>query len=98
MTLKRSFLFVPGNNERFNLLKAFQTEADSIILDLEDAVATSEKEKARDLVISAVNNTHNKCIYVRINSVTTLWWEADMKAVIKANVDGIVLPKAEMRR
>jgi len=44
MTLKRSFLFVPGNNERL-IYKAFQTEADSIILDLEDAVATSEKEK-----------------------------------------------------
>ena len=47
----RSFLFAPGNHER-RAAKVFQSGADVAILDLEDAVATTEKLAARALVVA----------------------------------------------
>lgn len=94
MKLKRSFLFVPANNERV-VHKALHSEADAVILDFEDAVAISDKENARRVFASAIKGTRNKSCYVRINSVGTFWWEADLEAAIAAEVDGIMLPKAE---
>jgi len=46
----RSFLFAPGNHAR-RVEKALSLDADAVILDLEDAVATAEKRATRDAVI-----------------------------------------------
>ena len=47
----RSYLFVPGNDED-KIIKAFDTDADAVILDLEDSVAPSERNRARSIVCS----------------------------------------------
>ena len=94
MKLIRSFLFMPANNERF-IRKALRSEADAIIIDLEDAVAISDKENARRAFASAIDVKHDKSCYVRINCVGTTWWEEDLEAAIDAEVDGIMLPKAD---
>ena len=49
----RSYLFVPGNDEN-KIVKAFDTDADAVILDLEDSVAPSERNKARGVVCDAL--------------------------------------------
>ena len=49
----RSFLFAPGNHPR-RVEKALSLDADAVILDLEDAVATAEKRATRDAAITAL--------------------------------------------
>ena len=48
----RSFLFTPANHPR-RVEKVFEVGADAVILDLEDAVAISEKAAARECVVEA---------------------------------------------
>ncbi|WP_243681181.1 aldolase/citrate lyase family protein [Vulcanisaeta souniana] len=48
--LRRSQLFVPGNNERMIRKAALELRPDSVIIDLEDAVPVDEKETARKLI------------------------------------------------
>ena len=68
----RSLLFVPGDDEK-KIVKAMDTEADVVILDLEDSVAPGQKMKAGALVrdvletLSAEERKSGPQIYVRIN-------------------------------
>ena len=94
--LRRSMLFLPGNNARF-LSRALESEADSIILDIEDAVAPQEKVNARNVVketLSAVD-FRGKERAVRINGLTTPWGRDDLVAVVEGGVDLVVVPKAD---
>lgn len=85
-------LFVPANRpERFT--KAALSRADAIILDLEDAVAPSDKDFARSQLRTDFTELP---IFVRINAVGTPWYEADLAAVSSLAVAGIVVPKAEL--
>ncbi|MGB0672064.1 MAG: aldolase/citrate lyase family protein, partial [Rhodospirillales bacterium] len=70
--LNRSELAVPGSNMKF-LEKATQSAADVIFLDLEDAVAPSDKPQARKNIIQALNEFDwgNKTVSVRINGLDT---------------------------
>ena len=80
--MRRSMLFLPGNNPNM-LFNADTLGADSIILDLEDAVAPSEKDAARILVRNAITALHyTKEVIVRINSIDTPYWERDIEAII----------------
>lgn len=90
----RSFLFAPGNHAR-RVEKVFASGADAVILDLEDAVAISEKAVTRPLVVAAFARDRSARAYVRINGVESTYWQADVDAVVRARIDGIVLPKAE---
>ena len=90
----RSFLFTPGNHPR-KLAKVFHSGADAVILDLEDAVAIAEKPATRAVVVTALKEPRNCQGYVRINSLGTEFWEADIPAVVGSWLDGIVLPKVE---
>lgn len=94
--LRRSMLFLPGNNERF-LQRALETEADALILDLEDAVTPAEKPRTRDLVKEALRTVdfRGKERTVRVNGVTTRWGEEDLWAMVEGGVDMVVLPKAD---
>ncbi|TYO94891.1 citrate lyase subunit beta/citryl-CoA lyase [Geothermobacter ehrlichii] len=95
MQIIRSFLFAPGSNSKL-MQKALTVGADAIIFDLEDAVAVSEKEKARALAAEIVGRGEHQCLtYIRINSWDTSWAKADLAAAINAGVGGIMLPKAE---
>jgi citrate lyase subunit beta/citryl-CoA lyase len=93
----RSYLFVPGDNER-QIAKALASEADAIILDLEDAVAANNKDKARRITGEALKGSRAKPIYVRVNALGTGLTLADVSAITPSAPDGVVLPKAEGAR
>jgi len=90
----RSFLFAPGNHAR-RVEKALTLAADAVILDLEDAVAISEKPATRDLVVAAFGRTRHGKLYVRVNAYSTEWCYADIVSVARLGLDGIILPKVE---
>lgn len=90
----RSLLFAPGNHAR-RVEKALTLPADGVILDLEDAVAVSEKASTRPIVTEAFDKPRSGKLYVRVNAMTTEWCYADMLAVARAGLDGIILPKVE---
>ncbi len=74
----RSYLFVPGNRpDRFE--KAWQSGADAVILDLEDAVQSAHKDLAREAVASWLSPA--RPVYVRINGTGTPWFERDLEVV-----------------
>ncbi len=90
--IRRSYLFVPGNRpDRFE--KAWQSGADAVILDLEDAVQSAHKDLAREAVASWLSPA--RPVYVRINGTSTPWCEQDLAVVGLPGVLGVVLPKAE---
>ncbi|MDA8370978.1 MAG: CoA ester lyase [Nocardiopsaceae bacterium] len=94
---RRSVLAVPGSNPRF-IEKARGLDVDAFFLDLEDAVAPLEKEKARDTVVAALNEGgwDGKVRTVRVNDLTTHWTYRDVITVVEgagANLDCLILPK-----
>src|SRR5690625_6759991 len=90
----RSFLFVPGDKERM-FEKASATEADALILDLEDSVSLGGKEAARQVVQQSLQRPRraNQKIFVRINDFDTPLYLDDLAAVMLHRLDGIVMPK-----
>ncbi len=94
--LRRTMMFVPGNNPAM-VKDAGIYGADSIMFDLEDAVSLAEKDAARDLVYEALTTVDygDAELVVRINGLDTPFYENDIKAMVKAKVDVIRLPKAE---
>jgi len=89
----RSLLFVPGDSER-KFAKAITTEADALILDLEDSVAKDRKVGARAIVRQLLE-THERTqkVFVRVNALDTGLTLDDICAVLPGRPDGIVLPK-----
>jgi citrate lyase subunit beta / citryl-CoA lyase len=90
----RSFLFAPGNHAR-RVEKALTLPADAVILDLEDAVAISEKPATRELVVAAYNQPRHGKLYVRVNAYSTEWCYSDIVAIARSGLDGMILPKVE---
>lgn len=86
----RSFLFVPGDSER-KIGKALAAGADAVIIDLEDAVAASERAAARAVATAAINARDD--VWVRINPLDTEDADLDLEAVMPERPAGIVLPK-----
>jgi citrate lyase subunit beta/citryl-CoA lyase len=95
MKVLRSLLFAPANHPRRSE-KAFQVGADGVILDLEDAVALSEKAAARQAA-GARLRSRPPGIYtvVRVNGLDTEHVLADLEAVVAVGVSAIMLPKVE---
>lgn len=94
--LRRTMMFVPGNNPAM-IKDAGIYGADSIMFDLEDAVSMPEKDAARYLVYEALKTVDygDAELVVRINGLDTPYYENDIKAMVKAGVDVIRLPKVE---
>lgn len=90
----RSLLFAPGNHAR-RVEKALSLDADAVILDLEDAVAVSEKSATRAVVAAALGRPRRGLLYVRVNAIDTEFCYGDLVAVVQAGLDGVILPKAE---
>ena len=92
---RRSVLYMPGANIRA-LEKAKTLPADSLILDLEDAVAPDSKSIARDNIRAALESGfgHREAV-VRINGLNTPWGLDDLKAFANTKANAIVLPKVE---
>jgi citrate lyase subunit beta/citryl-CoA lyase len=91
---RRSVLYMPGSNARA-LEKAKIIAADTLILDLEDAVAPDAKAIARDQVCAAVKagGYGPRELVIRINALDTPWGKADLDAAVAAAPDAILLPK-----
>ena len=85
-------LFVPGDRpERFS--KAAASEADAIILDLEDAVAINAKSRARNELRTDFTE---KPVLVRVNGPDTPWHVHDMAAIAAQEVAVVIVPKATL--
>src|ERR1700744_2121734 len=82
--LYRSKLFVPGSREAL-FEKAAASAADVVCLDLEDAVAPADKDKARDNIVAALNDVNwgNKIVTVRINGLDTDFCYRDTIALVE---------------
>ena len=92
---RRSVLYMPGANTRA-LEKAKTLAADSLILDLEDAVAPDAKIAARQNILAALETGFGyREAVVRINSLNTPWGLDDLKTFAHSKADAIVLPKVE---
>ena len=93
--MRRSLLFLPGNNPNM-LINGNCLGADAIIFDLEDAVSPQEKDAARILVRNTMRYMgFAECEkVVRINSVDTLYWKKDLDVIIPEKPDLILLPKS----
>jgi citrate lyase subunit beta/citryl-CoA lyase len=90
----RSFLFAPGNHAR-RVEKALTLDADAMILDLEDAVATAEKPATRETIAAALERPRRGLLYVRVNAVDTEFCYGDLVAIVRRGLDGVILPKVE---
>ncbi|MBL8127603.1 MAG: CoA ester lyase [Chloroflexia bacterium] len=94
----RSVLATPGSNPRM-IAKALASEADVVMIDLEDAVAPAEKVAARDIVAAALRDGdwRGRPRTFRINALDTPWFARDLVKVYdlaEGEIDLIVLPKA----
>ena len=85
---------MPGANTRA-LEKAKGLAADSLILDLEDAVAPDAKAEARDNVVAAVTSGEygNRELTIRVNGLDTDWHADDLAAAAAAGPAAVVVPK-----
>ena len=94
--LRRSMLFVPGSNAAM-ISNTFIYKPDSIMFDLEDAVALKEKDSARILVAHALQHPLYQEIetVVRVNPLDSEFGLADLNAVVRAGVDVVRMPKTE---
>ena len=93
---RRTVLYLPGANARA-IEKARSLPADTVIIDLEDAVAPDAKDAARSAAVAAVEagGWGDREIAIRVNGLGTPWAEADFAAVSAASVDLLVVPKVD---
>ena len=91
----RSLLFVPGDSEK-KFARACQSGADVLILDLEDAVAPTMKDAARASVAGWLGQAESVApkLFVRVNPLDTSLTGADLAAVVRPGLAGILIPKA----
>ena len=94
MNQPRSWLFVPADSER-KIAKALESEADAIIFDLEDSVATTQKAAARAILKGLSARSGGPTWWVRINPIGSEHHKDDLDLIGIADIHGIVLPKAE---
>ena len=95
MSIRRSYLFAPGNHPR-RVEKALLLDADAVILDLEDACPIAEKKATRPVVVAACQRPRKGLGYIRVNAPSTEFCYGDIVAVVQKGVDGIILPKLEL--
>ena len=93
----RCQLFGPGSNTKLPP-KMAASEADVVNLDLEDAVAPDDKDKARKLVVEAIGDIDwgRKMLSVRINGLDTPYWYRDVVDLLEQcsdRLDMIMIPK-----
>jgi citrate lyase subunit beta/citryl-CoA lyase len=89
-----SLLFLPASNPRA-IDKARDSDADLVILDLEDAVGNADKAMAREAAVTAVATPWPMPVAIRINGTHSEWYAADVAAVTGSKADVVVLPWVE---
>ncbi|OBJ46463.1 citrate lyase [Mycolicibacterium mucogenicum] len=95
-TSRRAVLVAPASDER-KAIKALESDADEVVLDLEDAVPPDRKVAARALIYQLISTGRRRgTIAVRINAISSAWGADDLAACARASgLDSIVIPKAE---
>jgi malyl-CoA/(S)-citramalyl-CoA lyase len=99
MKPRRSTLSVPGHIEKMHI-KASQSKADVVMLDLEDSVPVEAKEPARETVIRSMLSLdwQGKIVIFRINGLDTPFGYRDLLEVVEAagpQIDAVVVPKVD---
>ncbi len=89
---RSALLFLPASNPRA-IARARASDADLVILDLEDAVKPGDKASARDAAITAVAQDWPMPVAIRVNGTSSPWHSDDLAAVSGARVDLIVVPR-----
>jgi citrate lyase subunit beta/citryl-CoA lyase len=94
MDVLQSFLFVPADSSR-KMTSARNLHPDAFIYDLEDAVPIANKHEARHLLTGELNSFINPRpkIFIRVNGFGSAFFGDDLRAVVRREVSGIVLPK-----
>lgn len=97
----RSFLFAPASHHD-RAQRALASPAHAAILDLEDAVANTEKARAREIAESLLSDASDPravgapARLLRINAAGTPFFEEDLALLARIEVDAVVLPKASV--
>ncbi len=96
--LRRAIHFVPGANEKM-LKKSLALEADTLVLDLEDAVTPDKKDAARETVTDWLRQVDFGCQerMVRMNPLDTPWGVADLEMTMHGRPDSYLVPKVRTR-
>jgi citrate lyase subunit beta/citryl-CoA lyase len=89
----RSVLFLPASNPRA-IARARASNADLVVLDLEDAVKPEDKSIARSAAVEAVRSGWQMPVAIRINGIGTEWHSLDLDAVASSNCQCAVLPRS----
>jgi len=90
-------MFVPGHRQRM-IDKALGLNADAIMLDIEDGVAPNEKDSARKNIADSLGRDKtpgSPARYVRINAIGHSRMDADLEAVVRPGLEGLVCPKVD---
>jgi citrate lyase subunit beta/citryl-CoA lyase len=98
--LLRSMMFVPGHNQRL-LDSALKSEADALILDLEDSVhPQAQKQVARDAIRAAAERGlfRNRAVFPRVNERESGHLLKDVHQLTIEDIDGFVYPKSHTGR
>lgn len=104
-TLIRSWMFVPGDRQKM-IDKSLALAVDAIMMDIEDGVAPAEKDNARRRIAASLDQVaarihaegsavRTPARYVRINAVGHERMHADLSAVVRPGLEGLVLPKID---
>lgn len=96
---RRSVLYVPASNARA-MEKLSSLSCDTVILDLEDAVAPEEKPAARESLAARFAGLSRPGLemVIRINPLSGAWGSDDLAMVVRLEPDGILLPKVDTPR
>ena len=95
--LRRTMMFL--NAQKPGLIKdPYIYKADSLMLDLEDAVAENQKDVARFSLYHALKTVDYRGAerVVRINGLDTPYWREDIRACVAGGCDSIRIPKLRM--
>ncbi len=92
MRAAHAWLFVPGDRpDRFE--RAWAAGADRVIVDLDDGVAPQHKDEARAAIAAWL--TPERPVFVRVNRGESPWFVADLEAMCRPGLRGIMLPRSE---
>ena len=94
---QRALLFLPASNPRA-IAKARASDADLVILDLEDAVKPEDKDSARHAAVAAMEERWPMPVAIRINGSRTEWHGDDVLATMHSKFELIVVPRAEIKQ
>ena len=94
---KRALLFLPASNARA-IAKARSSDADLVILDLEDAVKPEDKDSARAAAVAAAAEAWPMPVAIRINGGLSDFYSADLAAVAISRADLLIVPRVSDER